>query len=101
MLFRSGRIGEEPPAIIKDLQYWTDELRTSTNPARRLEAGHHLLQVGADNLWTLGTVGLAPHPVVVSSRLKNVIPNGTWGWDNRWTLSYHPSTWYFEDGQVH
>ena len=93
----AGRIGEEPPAIIKDLQYWTDELRTSTNPARRLEAGHHLLQVGADNLWTLGTVGLAPHPVVVSSRLKNVIPNGTWGWDNRWTMAYHPATWYLEE----
>ena len=36
-------------------------------------------------------------PVVVSTRLKNVTESGIWGWDNRWTLSYHPSTWYFDD----
>ena len=42
-------------------------------------------------------MGQAPHPVVVSTRLKNVTPTGIWGWDNRWTLSYHPSTWYFDD----
>ena len=93
----NGRIGEEPPPIIQDLQYWTDELRTSIDPARRLQAGHYLLRTGAENLWTIGTVGLAPHPVVVSARLRNVIPNGTWGWDNRWTMAYHPATWYLDD----
>ena len=84
------QLGEVPPPIIRQLQAWADELRTTTDPTRRLQAGKNLLRAGADNLWTIGTVGLAPHPVVVSKRLKNVVPNGIWGWDNRWTLSYHP-----------
>ena len=46
---------------------------------------------------TIGTVGQAPHPVVTSTRLKNVPPTGIWGWDNRWTLAYHPSTWYIDE----
>ncbi len=33
----------------------------------------------------------------VSTRLKNVTPTGIWGWDNRWTLAYHPATWYFDE----
>ncbi len=92
-----GRIGEEPPPIIKRAQFLTDEMRTTTDPAYRLQAGRELLQIGADNLWTIGTVGLAPHPVVVSKRLRNVIPDGIWGWDNRWTLAYHPATWWLDE----
>lgn len=91
------RLGEKPPPIILQLQDWADELRATTNAARRAELARNLLRAGAENLWTIGTVGLAPHPVVVSKRLRNVIPNGIWGWDNRWTLSYHPATWYFDD----
>ena len=91
------RLGEQPPPIVLQLQAWADELRTTTDPRRRLAVGKNLLRAGAENLWTIGTVGLAPHPVVVSKRLKNVIPNGIWGWDNRWTLSYHPATWYFDE----
>ena len=90
------RLGEKPPAVVLQLQALADEMRTTTDPQRRLAVGKQILRSGADNLWTIGTVGLAPHPVVVSKRLKNVIPNGIWGWDNRWTLSYHPATWYFD-----
>ena len=78
-------------------RFLTDEMRTTTDPAYRLQAGRELLQIGADNLWTIGTVGLAPHPVVVSKRLRNVIPDGIWGWDNRWTLAYHPATWWLDE----
>jgi peptide/nickel transport system substrate-binding protein len=91
-----GTLGEKPPPIIRQLQTWTDDMRTSTDPVLRLAAGRKMTHVGAEKLWTVGTVGLAPHPVVISKRLKNVIPNGIWGWDNRWTMAYHPATWYFE-----
>ena len=92
-----GRIGEEPPAKIKELQGWVDDLRTAMDPTARTRAATNLLEAGAENLWVIGTIGLAPHPVVVSARLRNVIPDGIWGWDNRWTLSYHPATWYFDE----
>jgi peptide/nickel transport system substrate-binding protein len=92
-----GRLGEKPPPAMQELQRWSDEVRRATDPLVRITAGKKILASSAENVWTFGTVGLAPHPVVISSRLKNVIPNGIWGWDNRWTLAYHPSTWYFSD----
>ncbi len=93
-----GELGEEPPELIRNLQNWGDELRTATTEAHRARAAKALLAAAAENLWTIGTVGQAPHPVVVSTRLKNVTPTGVWGWDNRWTLPYHPTTWYFDEG---
>ena len=92
-----GELGEEPPELIRNLQYWGDQLRTATTEAKRTKAARTLLAAAAENLWTIGTVGQAPHPVVVSTRLKNVTPTGVWGWDNRWTLPYHPATWYFDE----
>ena len=92
-----GEIGEEPPALVQELQRWTDEMRVTTDPARRIELGKNILRVGAENLWVIGTVGLAPQPIVVSAALKNVPSQAIWGWDNRWTLAYHPVTWYFGD----
>ena len=94
-----GRLGEEPPPIMKQLQDWSDELRTTMDETRRHEAGKKILATHAEYLWNIGTVGLAPHPVVISDQLRGVPPDGIWGWDNRWTLSYHPSTWYFEGGR--
>ncbi|MDA0789248.1 MAG: ABC transporter substrate-binding protein [Proteobacteria bacterium] len=91
-----GRLGEEPPPVIRQLQYWTDEMRTTMDPEYRAMVARNLLASAAENLWVIGVVGLAPHPMVVSKRLRNVLPNGIWGWDNRWTLAYHPATWYFE-----
>ena len=93
----NGELGEEPPPSMREVQRLADELRQAVDPAKRIAAGKAILSQAADNVWTFGTVGLAPHPVVTSTRLKNVIPNGIWGWDNRWTLAYHPGTWYFDE----
>jgi peptide/nickel transport system substrate-binding protein len=90
-----GRMGEEPPAEIQELQSWAVEMRTTMSESRRIELGRKILAVNAANVWTIGTIGLAPHPVVVSRRLRNVPETGAWGWDNRWTLPYHPATWFF------
>ena len=96
-----GRLGTAPPPVMRQLQLWADELRTTMDEARRTEAGKNILRSNAENIWIIGAVGLAPHPVVLSSRLRGVPANGIWGWDNRWTLSYHPSTWYFEGDRSH
>ncbi|HIG59936.1 MAG TPA: hypothetical protein EYQ22_03495 [Gammaproteobacteria bacterium] len=91
-----GLRGERPPAEIIQLQTWWDELTRSTDPQRVTTLGKKILRSTAENLWTIGTVGLAPQPVVVGHRLKNVAVQGYWGWDNRWTMPYHPATWYLE-----
>ena len=92
-----GELGEEPPELIRNLQYWGGQLLTATDEARRTKAAKTLLQAAADNLWAIGTVGNAPQPVAVSRRLKNVAPSGIWGADNRWTMAYHPATWYIDE----
>ena len=91
-----GRLGEEPPAVMKQLQVWGDEMRTTLDVDRRIAVGKKILASNAENLWSIGAVGLAPQPVVVSKDLQGVPPKAIWGWDNRWTLSYHPATWYFD-----
>jgi len=96
-----GRLGAEPPAVIRELQRLSDEMRFTMDEEHRKQIGRRILKSNAENLWNLGAVGLAPHPVVVNSRLRGIPHDGIWGWDNRWTLSYHPSTWYFEGGSVY
>lgn len=91
-----GSLGEEPPPEIRQLQLWADELGTTMDRARRIQLGKLILASNAENVWTIGTIGLAPHPVVTSDRLKNVVESGLWGWDIRWTMPYHPATWYLE-----
>jgi len=86
--------GEEPPQVLKDLFNWWEEMNTTFDEERRLELGKKILQSQSENLWTVGTVGIAPHPLIVSNSLKNVPPNGYWGWDGRWSAPYYPETWY-------
>ena len=92
-----GEQGEEPPAIMKELQSLVDQMWVAMDEQERIKIGRKILQAGADNLWVIGTVGLAPHPVVVSRRLQGVPKEGIWGWDNRWTLVNHPATWYIDE----
>ena len=90
-------LGTEPPPVMRQLQDWTDEMWETLDEEERLKIGRKILEKGVENLWVIGTVGLAPHPVVVSKRLKGVPLEGIWGWDNRWTLANHPHTWYIEE----
>ena len=89
-----GERGEEPPPKIMQLLDWWTEMTTTLDEDRRLWLGRQILRSQAQNLWAIGTLGLAPQPVVVHNTLHNVPERGYWGWDNRWSLPYHPETWY-------
>ncbi|MFW5985898.1 MAG: ABC transporter substrate-binding protein [Halanaerobiales bacterium] len=91
-----GEKGWEPPREIKDLQQTWEEVVSTADEDKRIELGKKILEANAENLWTIGTVGLAPFPMIVSNELKNVPEMGYWGWDNRWSFGYHPETWYLE-----
>ena len=91
-----GQRGERPPADIQQLIDWWTEMTTTLDLERRVWLGRQILRSQAENLWAIGTLGLAPQPVVVHNTLHNVPERGYWGWDNRWTLPYHPETWYLD-----
>ncbi len=94
--FTDGENGEEPPAQIKELLGWWERLRRATDEAERIAMGKKILRSQAENLWALGVIGLGPHPIVVSNRLRNVPRLGYWGWDSRWSWPYFPETWYLD-----
>ena len=58
-----GKQGDRPPAEIIRLQNLADELTTTLDPQRRVQLGKQILAANAENLWTIGTVGLAPQPL--------------------------------------
>ena len=96
--FSDGALGWEPPAQIKELIGWWETLRRTTDEEERIAMGKKILRSQAENLWALGVIGLGPHPVVVSHKLRNVPLQGYWGWDSRWTWPYYPETWYLDEG---
>ncbi len=88
-----GEQGEEPPQVIKDLYNWMDEY----NLTDKLEPAANVLSSQAEHVWTIGTVGNAPHPLWCRNTLKNVSETGGfWTWDTLWTYTEFPEQWYLE-----
>tara|TARA_S200000501_G_scaffold353533_1_gene373396 strand:+ start:343 stop:507 length:165 start_codon:yes stop_codon:yes gene_type:complete len=54
-------------------------MNTNVDEHKRITIGKKLLQSNAENLWTIGVIGLADQPVAVSARLKGVPTNAVWG----------------------
>ena len=91
----NGEEGEEPPAEVMALIDWYDQMLVEPSPERRVELGQNLLASQAENLWVIGTVGKAPWVLIVSENLRNVPEQGLWVWDNLWSRSMNPSSFYF------
>ncbi len=87
-----GKTGQEPPADVKKGFDTFDKFVATLDPKYMDES----LKNQADNLLSIGTVGLAPHPLVIRSNLRNVVGQGTWVWDDLWTWPYHSEVWYFK-----
>ena len=95
--YRSDGVrGWMPPDKVRDLIAWWEVLRRTPDLQERIAMGKKILQSQAENLWALGIIGLGPHPVIVSNRLRNVPRQGYWGWDSRWSWPYYPETWYLQ-----
>ncbi|MGQ9632553.1 MAG: ABC transporter substrate-binding protein [bacterium] len=95
--YRSGgKSGEEPPPEMKRLLQLWERMRMTVDEEERIRLGKEILKSNAENLWTIGTVGLVPHPVIVKNRLRNVPENGMWGWDQRRFSSYLPEQFFLK-----
>ena len=92
-----GEEGEKPPVKIRELITWWREMNRIPDETRQIELARKILASQAENLWTIGTVGMAPHPVIVHEKLKNVPDEGYFSWDTRMTLPYFPETYYLEE----
>ena len=59
--------------------------------------GSDILRSNAENLWSIGTIGLAPQPLVISNRLKNVPKKGIWDWRCGYMYAYYPMQFYLDE----
>ena len=93
-----GEEGEEPPADIKELYGWYEEMLNTIDEDRRVELGHRILETQAENLWVIGTVGQSPWVVAADNNLRNLPEDVLWVWDTLWSTTHDPSQIYFEGG---
>lgn len=92
----AGEQGEEPTPEFKKAMDLFDEYRATVDSARQIEIGKELVKISSENLWTIGTVGLVPGPVVVKDNFMNVIEDGfTADWIIMSPGTQDPSHYYF------
>jgi len=92
-----GKTGEEPPQIIKDLFKLVDEWRTTVPGSKEyIELGKKVLGINVKNLFSIGTVGLIPTPLIVRDNLKNIPEKAVWSPAFWHWLPYQADQWYFE-----
>ena len=77
-----GKAGEAPDMeIARRLLELNQQWRTATNEAEKLDAWTHMLEIHADQVFTVGVVAGALQPVVVTNRLRNVPVKGVYAWE--------------------
>ncbi|MBC7321188.1 ABC transporter substrate-binding protein [bacterium] len=67
-----GKSGEEPKGDIKKAMELFDRFIVTTDKAQRLKLGKQLIRLSTENVWSIGTVGLIPNPVIVKNNFRNV-----------------------------
>jgi len=92
-----GTDGLEPTDEFKAAMALYDEYKVTTDSARQVEIGKALVRMSTENVWTIGTVGMVPNPVVVKNNMMNVDPNHTADWIIMTPGTLEPATFYFSD----
>ncbi|HXC90065.1 MAG TPA: ABC transporter substrate-binding protein [Stellaceae bacterium] len=77
-----GRAGEAPdlPSAVQLRDLFNQWLGTAS-PDDQAAAWHQILQIWADEVFSIGTVGGVLQPVVVSDKLRNIPEKGIYNWD--------------------
>ena len=94
-----GQAGEpvdvEPVSELVELYDAWDE---ATGSAERAEIWKEMLQIHADNAFTIGIVRAVPQPVVVNNHLRNVPEKGIYNWEPGAHFGVHrPDTFWFAE----
>lgn len=93
-----GADGLEPTDEFKAAMALYDEYRATVDPEAQVELGKEIVRLSTENLWTLGTAGMVPNPVVVKNNIMNVDPVHTADWIIMTPGTLEPATFYFEGG---
>lgn len=78
-----GREGEEPPELIQRLFQLYETVVETPDEEQRIAAGAEILELQAEHLFSIGTVGEVPGVLIASRDLRN-IPD--WSICTQWSL---------------
>ena len=87
-----GQSGKEPPDFYMQAFKAFEQFQKTLAP----EDADKLLKLQADNLWSIGTVGLAPYPMVAKNNLRNFPDKGSFVWDDLFVYPYHTPLFFFK-----
>jgi peptide/nickel transport system substrate-binding protein len=76
-----GKSGEEPPPPVRRLQELYDQWMHSTDRGQRARIWGEMLDIHAEEVFTIGIVGGLPQPVIVKNGLRGVPEHGVYAWD--------------------
>jgi peptide/nickel transport system substrate-binding protein len=98
-----GKAGEkidlpEAQELVKLRQEW----RHNPDPAERARIWRRILEINADQVFTIGIVGGALQPVVVSNKLRNVPDQAIFNWDPGANFGIYdmPTFWFADKAQT-
>jgi peptide/nickel transport system substrate-binding protein len=93
-----GSIGEAPDmaeaaTALELARQWL----SSQSEEGQQRAWRALLDINADQVWSIGTIAGAPHPIVVSRDLRNVPRDGLYSWEPGALIGlYRMDEFYFD-----
>jgi len=95
----TGRSGSPPDdAAAAELLHLYEEWVGTLDPGRQRDIWHRMLDIRADQQFSIGTVRQIPQPVVVAGRLRNVPSIGIYNWEpGAFFGVYRPDTFWFDE----
>ncbi len=93
-----GKVGEPPdlPAAERLMELNSQWLSSSSSEERK-EIWQLMLEIRADQVFTIGIVAGVPQPVVINKKLRNVPKKGIYNWDPGAHFGiYHPDMFWFD-----
>ena len=100
--FETGeKVGEAPELsaarqLLRLYQRW----RVTPDRAARREIWHRMLEINADQVFTIGVVSGVPQPVVAGRQLRNLPEKGIYNWDPGAHFGiYRPDGFWFADAK--
>ena len=95
-----GKSGEAPPPAAQRLAQLYDRWMRSTDRAERRHIWGEMLDINAEEVFTIGIIGGTLQPVVVKNGLRGVPEHGVYAWDPGAHFGlYSPDTFYWERGR--
>jgi peptide/nickel transport system substrate-binding protein len=94
-----GKAGQQCdlPEAQQLIRYYGDWVSAETD-AQRTAAWKAILELSAEQVFSIGIVNSVPQPVVVSDRIRNVPEKAIYSWDPGGHFGvFHPDTFWFAD----